>query len=177
MNPNSLEVETPSNSGLLLKDASIHAEGTILEGDYVRAQYLHIKPRPLFAVLGLLILIMVVVVFLFMPNWILAGALAYLILWAGFLIPWFAKKNYRQYKAISEPMTLEVREDGIFFKRKNGEGLLPWMDIVKWRQNKSLFLLYPANNLFHLVPKHFFSNSERFDDLAKVLVAKLEKSK
>ena len=77
-------------------------------------------------------------------------------------IPWRARRTFREYKALSEPFSMEVRDDGLFFERQNGSGLVPWGHLVKWRANSSLVLLYPARNLFYLVPKHCFPDSEQF---------------
>jgi len=99
----------------------------------------------------------------------MSAVAAYLVLWLFVFIPWRAKRSYKQYKALSEPVSVEVRDDGLFFKRENGEGLLPWSHIVKWRQNKKLLLLYPTNNVFHLIPHHFFSTPEAFSAFKEVI--------
>ncbi len=150
----------------------MRAEGVIQLSDYVRSQYLHIRPRPVFAVIDFLILALSVCALVAYPSWIMAGAAVALVLWLLVLIPWSAKKNYKQYKALAEPMTIEVRDDGLFFKRINGEGLVPWSEIVKWRQNDKLLLLYPANNVFHLVPRHFFTTQEAYAEFVEVLKAR-----
>jgi len=103
------------------------------------------------------------------PSWVVSAATAYLALWFLVFIPWHAKRNYRQYKALSESVSLEVREGGVFFKWSNGEALIPWSHIVKWRHSKTLLLLYPTSNVFHLVPSHFFATSDAFAEFVQVL--------
>lgn len=147
----------------------MRVEGVIQESDYIRSQYLHIRPRPVFAVVGLLILLLFVWSLVSAPSWVMAAVTVYLALWLFVFIPWRAKKNYRQYKALSEPVSIEVRDDGLFFKRENGEGLVPWSHIIKWRQSKTLLLLYPTSNVFHLVPSHFFLTPEAFSAFKEVL--------
>jgi hypothetical protein len=142
----------------MCQEKSVRAEGVIQLSDYVRSQYLHIRPRPVFAVIDFLILALSVCALVAYPSWIMAGAAVALVLW--------------QYKALAEPMTIEVRDDGLFFKRINGEGLVPWSEIVKWRQNDKLLLLYPANNVFHLVPRHFFTTQEAYAEFVEVLKAR-----
>ena len=138
-------------------------EGNVKERDYVIAQFLHLRPRPIFTIMGILLLaILIWAIFKGLSSLYLFGAMAYLVLWFFFYIPWRAKETYRQYKALSEPVSMEIRSDGLYFKRQNGEGLVPWSHIVKWRNNKELLLLYPANNVFYMIPDHFFANKEDY---------------
>lgn len=155
----------------------MRAEGVIRESDYVRSQYLHIRPRPVFAVIGALILTLFAWALIVSPSWVMSGVAAYLVLWLLVFIPWRAKKSYRQYKALSEPVSVEVRDDGLFFKRENGEGLVPWSHIVKWRQGKKLLLLYPTSNIFHLVPSHFFQSHEAFMAFTEIVKGKVGNAK
>lgn len=144
-------------------------EGIIKESDYLRSQYLHLRPRPIFAIIGLLLLLLFLWALIRSQSWGIGAALVYLALWFLVLIPWQAKKNYRQYKALSEPVSVEVQQDGLFFKRENGEGLVPWSHIIKWRQSNTLLLLYPASNVFHLIPSHFFPTNESFSEFKEII--------
>jgi YcxB-like protein len=137
-------------------------EGTIEERDYIASQYLHLRPRPVFAVIGLLLLALFVWALAAAPSIIMFGVLVYLVSAYALYIPWSAKRNYRQYKALSTPVSMEIRTDGLYFKQQNGEGLVPWSHVHKWRHNKKMLLLYPTGNVFHLVPSHFFPSQESF---------------
>jgi hypothetical protein len=68
---------------------------------------------------------------------------------------------------------MEVREDGLYFKRQNGEGLVPWSHILKWRHNKKIILVYPVANVFYMIPSHFFSTSEGYAALVKNIEARI----
>ena len=151
----------------------MRAEGIIQESDYVRSQYLHIRPRPIFAVVGAPILALFAWAFVESHSWVMGGVAAYLALWLLVFIPWRAKRSYKQYKALSEPVSVEVRDDGLFFKGENGEGLVPWSHVVKWRKSKRLLLLYPASNIFHLVPSHFFQSDEAFVAFSEIVKGKV----
>jgi len=132
--------------------------GTLTEQDYVAAQFLHLRPRPVLAFVGVLLIAAYGLVLFLSPSPWTFGIAAYLVVSFLVYMPWKAKRNFRQYAALSEPVFVEVRSDGIHFKRQNGEGLLPWAHVRKWRHNQRLLLLYPANNIFHLIPVHFFSS-------------------
>ncbi len=137
------------------------AHGQLREADYIAAQWLHLRPRRTFAVLGVLILCMALWALWVSRSWVLLTCLGYLVVWVLY-IPFTAKRSFRQHKALSEPVEMQVRSDGLFFKRENGEGLIPWSHITKWRWNKRLVLLYPTSNLFHMIPSHFFETEEMF---------------
>jgi|JI8StandDraft_1071087.scaffolds.fasta_scaffold168177_2 hypothetical protein len=143
--------------------------GTIQETDHVGAMYLHVKPRPIYAILGGCILLLFAWASYVSPSWWALFAPAGLICLFGIAIPWRARRTYRQYKALSEHSTIEVRDDGIFFRRQNGEGLVPWAQIIKWRRNRRLVLLYPASTVFYLIPSHFFDSNESFERFARTI--------
>src|SRR5689334_14765036 len=110
------------------------AEGIITERDYVAAQFLHIRPRRALAIVGVLLVAAFIWTLVVAPSPLMFGIIAYLVVWFGLYIPWRAKRNYRQYKQISERISIEIREDGLFFSAKNGTNLVPWSHIFKWRQ-------------------------------------------
>ncbi len=68
---------------------------------------------------------------------------------------------------------MEVRDDGLFFKRETGEGLVPWSHIIKWRFNHKVILLYPTSNLFYLVPQSFFNNVQDYQSFQMLLKTRL----
>lgn len=151
-------------------------QGQLKETDYVTAQFLHVRPRPFFTFIGLILLGLAVLALIYTRSLPLLVSLICLIGIFVFYMPYKARRIFRQYKALSEPVTMEVREEGLFFKRTNAEGLVPWSHIIKWRNNNKLALLYPAGNVFHMIPSHFFVNSEEFQTFLKTLRVKLGKT-
>ena len=151
--------------------------GQMNEADYVRSQHLHLRPKRLFVIAGAL--------FSLLATWvayktnslpIMLAYIAFLPIYFGLMQPFFAKRNFRLYKALSEPTVVEVRENGLFFKRTNGEGLVPWSEIIKWKKSPQLILLYPSKRLFHIVPAHFFESENDFQSFANQIDAKIGKS-
>jgi hypothetical protein len=152
-------------------------QGSIQEADYLAAQWLHRKPRPVFAVIGVLLLVGALAALYTSRSLPLGMILAFLLLIFFVYEPLKAKRVFRQYQALSEPMTVELRDDGLFFKRENGEGLVPWSHVIKWRSNDKLLLLYPASGLFYLLPSHFFPSSDAFKEFVTLVRSKLGKAK
>jgi YcxB-like protein len=155
----------------------VSIQGSIQEADYLAALRLHRKPRPAFAVVGILLLAVALAALYTSRSVPLGMALAFLLLIFFVYEPLKAKRVFRQYKALSEPTTVELRNDGLFFKRETGEGLVPWSHVIKWRSNDELLLLYPASGLFYLLPSHFFPSSEAFKEFVTRVRSKLGKAK
>lgn len=88
-------------------------------------------------------------------------------------IPWRARKAFDQHKALSAPVNVTIREDGLFFDRERSSGLLLWSEILKWRTSDDLILLYPADHIFHLIPRHFFASDEEFAGFHETLKARI----
>lgn len=151
-------------------------QGTLCESEYLAAQRLHLKPRPILAVVGVVLIIAALGAAYVDRSWWLILALAYLAAAFFVYMPFKQRRTFRQYKALSEAVTVEVRDEGLFFKRANGEGLVPWSHITKWRSNGKLLLLYPASNVFHLLPASFFPNQESFIKFVKLIEAKVGKA-
>ncbi len=69
------------------------------------------------------------------------------------VVPYSARRMYRQYKGIQEPMTVELSDDGLRLGSVDGEAILRWGMIFRWRQNDQFVLIYKMPMLFYLVPK------------------------
>src|SRR5262245_36237397 len=140
----------------------MRAHGTMTERDYVAAQVLHLRPG-FFILSGILLAVALALWAVlgvgFAP---LVAAAAFIVVWSAVMIPWRARRTFREYKAASEPFSMDVRDDGLFFERPRSSGLVPWSHLIKWRASSSLVLLYPARNLFYLVPKHCFADPKEF---------------
>lgn len=63
------------------------------------------------------------------------------------------KKQYREYKAAQEPISISRQDSGLIFKSAVGNANIEWNRIVKWRENKELVLIYQAPQVYHVVPK------------------------
>ncbi len=143
-------------------------EGIIRESDFVAAQFLNFRPRPVWAVIGIPILAFLaydaVEKLVFESSYSLTLWFACCIAFFALYLPWKAKRTYSQLKVLSEPLSVEFRDDGVFYQREHSQGLMLWSHFHKWRANKKLMLLYPASNMFIMVPSHFFATPEAFAD-------------
>jgi YcxB-like protein len=75
--------------------------------------------------------------------------------------PMRARRHYRQYKDMREPLIVELTDAGIKFSTPDGEAALPWSKVFQWRQNGQFILIYRMPVLFHILPKSI--SREGFD--------------
>ena len=149
---------------------AVVAEGTLNEADCVDAKWLHCR-RP---TLLMFFLLYVAAADLLMwmihaPWWVLAALPPILVATVVMTVPWHAKRAFRLYKALSERVSVDARPEGLFFKRTNGESLLPWDHIVEWRSNRKVLILYPTTNIYHVMPARLFADSEAYEAFVKML--------
>ena len=149
---------------------AVVAEGTLNEADCVDAKWLHCR-RLMFLMFFLLYVgaADLLVWMYHAPWWVLVALPLILIATVVMTIPWHAKRTFRLYKALSERFSVDTRPEGLYFRRTNGESLLPWDHIVKWRSNRKVLILYPTTNIYHLIPARLFTDSDAYKAFAKML--------
>ncbi|MCF6226058.1 MAG: YcxB family protein [Xanthomonadales bacterium] len=81
------------------------------------------------------------------------------------LIPFNAKKQYKQNRALRNETTMKITEQGVNFKSESGESKLKWSDIHKWKSSGGIYLLYITSNIFHMVPSRALPNEETLEIL------------
>lgn len=154
----------------------MQVQGNLKESDFVASTFVHLRPRPFFAVIGILLLCLAGLTVFLGHSFLLLFILIYIGGIFFLYMPFKAKQNFRQNKALNESITMEVGDKGLFFKRVNAEGLVPWSHIMKWKSNKKLCLLYITKNMFHVVPSHLFASQDEFQMFLKMLESHLGKS-
>ena len=125
--------------------------------DYLRANWLHQRPRRFFtiaaAVLGVLAAFTFCVTLyefiakgtnLQAPLAIGGGGvlLAYCFLVS---FPRRVAKLYQQQKLLQQPFTVEVTQAGLETWHPNGQSKLPWEVFLKWKASRDMVLLYQCD--------------------------------
>jgi len=67
--------------------------------------------------------------------------------------PWQAKISYRNYKIIQDTIKLTLEEDGYTMESINGTNEMKWENLLKWREDENIILVYYTPKIFHTVPK------------------------
>ena len=160
----------------------MEATYTISERDYVRAMKLFSKITPKVASIYAISIVALALTAFFGSPVLGAGAIGGLIgglvvVVLGRLIasPLRAKRHYRKYKAIHEPITIQLKAEGVGFATADGSGVIKWEKIFKWRQNDNYLLIYPMPRLYHIVPKAIANSGFNLSSLIEILQSKVGK--
>ena len=161
--------------------SDIEAECEITPRDYVQAQYLHIRPRPLIGCVGIGLAVLFLAVLGFSaimlardggsPSLvvIMSALGAYLAGYFLWFIPWRARRIYAQQKSLHSPIRMKVDASGVAAQNQLGQVAIPWDHIRKWKENRHLFLLYHADVLFQMIPKRCLKSAEDINALRALL--------
>ena len=155
----------------------IEATGILTSGDYVRAQYLHIRPRLAYKILGVLILALFTWAAWFsfasenteLLDLFFVVAIVFLILNFAVYLPWKTRRIYKQQKALQRELAFVFDEDGVSVSSQNGQSVTPWDDYLKWKQNDQLILIYLSDCMYHMLPKGLFVDPADFDRVRDLL--------
>ena len=160
----------------------IQVHGRVFWSDYLRAQYLHLRPRPLWERVGIAIVLMGAALLLAAlgralagspPSrfpFLLVGSLVYLALYFCVFVPWRARALYRRQRGVEFPFRILADSGGLVVSSELGEVRLPWPTLRKWKESRHLFLIYSSDSLFHLVPKRLFSSSDQIEAFRSLLL-------
>ena len=162
----------------------IEVKGVLQPGDYVRAQYLHLRPRPIYKIVGIIILALslwagwhsITSGDLSTLDYLFFLAIIFLILNFAVYLPWKTRRIYRQQKALHRELRMKFDDVGVTAENENGRSSTPWEDYLKWKQNDQLILLYFSDCLYHMVPKRFFADAHDFEKLRELIPGKIGSS-
>ena len=147
--------------------------------DYLAAQFVHIRPRPVFKwlTIGLILLAILIGLSQIMrgfsegikaSDFIIFGGLAYLLLTYGAWLPYRSKKIFKQQKTLHEPYDVEITEDYFASTSSLGFSKISWSDFYKYRVGKDLILVYQSEVMFHMFPKRWFLETD-YQKLTEIL--------
>lgn len=66
------------------------------------------------------------------------------------------RRVFRQQKSLQLPFHLSWSDDGFVSENEQGSLKTRWSDIVNWKENEQLFVLYVSDLMFHILPKRAF---------------------
>lgn len=78
-------------------------------------------------------------------------------------------RNWEQQPHLSRPQTLELTPHGLRLDDGWCARDYRWEGLLKWRESDALFLLYPSEIAFHVVPKRAFASSAEVDGFRAML--------
>lgn len=81
-----------------------------------------------------------------------------------FYVPYKVNKLHGQYKDLSGAFTMTWDAQHLQGQGPSGRSQRPWADYCKWKEDRHVFLLYIADNLYEVMPKAWFSDTAAVDD-------------
>ena len=155
---------------------SIVCEGIQRPSDAMDVLLLNVKPRPVFAVLGSLMLMGALVVCVVSlrakePSYLLPSLLVYLALYAFVYVPWNVRRLASQNPLKGLSSRCEVTDAGLTFSSERGQLRMLWTDFRRWRCNAKVTLLYATDSSLFPFPAHYFTTNGTYLEF-RALVAK-----
>ena len=161
----------------------MEATFTITERDYVRAMTLFSRITRKGASIYLVIVLALVLAALILRHPLsllaigaLVGGIVGGVSFHFGVTPFMARRHYRKYKAIQEPFTIQLMDDGVRIESADNRGIVKWGKIFKWRQNDSYVLIYLMPRLFYVVPKSVSDSGFNVTSLIEALASKVGKA-
>ena len=162
------------------RDETIRTSYRVTKKDIYRAYLLHIRPRKLFAILGILMLclcifscILAVVPLEGEPNYVFAGFLlvTIVLLMGGiYVLPWFSiHRSIRQTKGVDGEVKVVVGEDSIQFSGEYSHITIPYSHVFAVKSDKDYLLIYTNQNVFRIVPKYDAEQAGVADQIEQAL--------
>ena len=161
----------------------IEVTGKLRPEDYVRAQYLHLRPRLAYKVLGALILIIFAWAAWYtfigsddpfvIADLLLPAGLIYIVFFFFVYIPWKTRRAYKQQKALQRKLSMRFEESGLSVHTEHSDGTTPWSDFLKWKENSHLFLVYLSDCLYFMIPKRMISGPDDVERIRQTLLTKI----
>ena len=145
----------------MLQCIAMQTEFTLTQQEYIKANKLYNKPVAKDYLIFLVFFIaMAALAFLgskpshkFMAVFGVIGAIVGHLFVRHLYAPFITKKQYQNYQAAKEPMSISISNTAILLKSQFGQANIEWSRIIKWRKNESLILIYQAPGVYHIIPK------------------------
>lgn len=163
-------------------------QGTFTERDLRNAAWTNLRPRRSIAILGavLAVLFFWALWIAFFGSrssepdwmrWLMLAVPVYLTWMFAVWLPGKVRKTYRQRKDLQRPCIYIPSDTGLGAETEGAAGVKPWTDYLKWKEGKSVLLLYMADDMYQIIPKHFFSSEEnlvKFKNMLREKIARHE---
>lgn len=137
--------------------------------DYLQAQKLHLGLRGRLLSIGLIFfggtigLAPVYIIHSTDKNFGLNPAFLILILIIIIIFPYLQKKNFKKnydsQKTLQEDIKVTFDNKFIKWKSDSGHYKVIWEDILKYKFNKKIIIIYEANNIIRLIPIRIFEDA------------------
>jgi hypothetical protein len=143
--------------------------GTLTPEDYIAAKRLDSRPRPWLAVVGICLLAGALFAAVKSGDWVPVWPIGFLFAVFYVYMPYMMRRAFRMNAAMSDSVSLNLREGGLYFVISNTELLLQWNKVHRWRASHAFILIYTAAKTYCIVPRRFFSEPDTIEALCETL--------
>lgn len=167
----------------------ITLQGKFEPKDYIKAQYLHLRPKPWFKYVVIALLSLCLVILLasassadsfinalinFVP--ILIFGLFYIFI-LFVIMPWNVRRIFSQQKTLHSEHTTVISPETIESTSEHGSMKMRLSDFHRYKVGKDMILLYQSQSLFHMFPRRLFASEEDFQTFISYLEANIGRRK
>lgn len=153
----------------------------LTEGEMISAMKLHGKgskfARVALIFLGIaLILTAILTSHKLLPLLVLTSGIAGYLVPYFILIPYQAKKQYKELKSIQSEITMIIESDGIKIETTIGNNNLDWSHFKKWNSNEHIIIIYITSKMFYMLPQRVFSSESERESVINTLNENIRKA-
>lgn len=92
-----------------------------------------------------------------------------------FLVPWQARKHFRELAAAKGAISFNWDENGVSFSGAKGATRLDWTDFHRWGETDSVLILMQSSMLYNLAPKRVLSDEQQAEVRGHLDAVKVKK--
>lgn len=146
----------------------------LTEKDTIEAMQLHGQGRKITRIILVIMGIILVFIGILTPFKLISflsvvGGIAGYFITLKVIIPFRAKRQFRELKALQNEITINLSDSGLVFSSDSGESRLKWSDINRWKYNKNICLVYITSNMFHIIPFNVVTENSVLQKLYELL--------
>lgn len=147
---------------------------TLTEAEMITAMKLHGKGskkiRLLIGYIGVVLAITAIFTsYRLYPIMMITGGLIGFTVAYFVIIPYQAKKQYKELKSIQSELRISINTEGIQIDSVTGNSKLDWSHFRKWAYNDDMILFYITSRMFYMLPRRVIQDQQQFASLLKLL--------
>lgn len=170
-------MEIPMDADARPEPLLLPVQGSLSVEDYAAAIRLHSRPSGLGKLLQPTVFLLLFLALVVQPVvrgaslLIPVTAMVALVVVVFFLrtAPERAAKAALRNPVAAAPILITLSEDGFKSASQYGTSTLPWGAFVQRRQSDSLFLLYQADSLFHVLPRRWCTSDKQWQEVIQLV--------
>jgi hypothetical protein len=160
----------------------LELRGSFTWRDSLQAFWISVRPRPVWAIVGIALLALAVALASFEWRGYLKNgghapspltySLVVLIFMFAVYYPWIHYQRFQKSKTMSLPVTYQFGNDEIIISNELSTTRFPWTIIVAARESKNMYLLYDAAGPQVAIPKRFATSPDAQSHLREQLASR-----